>query len=475
MPVTGLLIRINLMRIKYLLYIMLPALCVSGCIEENRNAASFQQESSGERLNSLGSSAKVLETRIVTDISEPAGSINLGQALALGLVRNPELRAFSWDVRVSEARELQASLWPNPEIEVEAEEVGGAGPRRHFDAAETTVQLSQLIELGDKRRKRAKLASMERELAGWRYEAKRLDVFTAVAKAFTEVLAAQERRELTEELLQVSEELVNTVTERVDAGKDSPLEKTKANVSLSNIKIQHRQAVQYLEFSRKQLAATWGSKEAKFESATGQIDSLSAIPKIEELTDMIERNPDFARWSVEVDKKTSALELEKAQAVSDITLSGGMQRFNETDDNAIVFGISIGLPIFDKNQAGKLEAEYELAGAKEGQRAAYTKIKIELERAYQALSSAYAEAAELKENVLPGAEGVFEASKTGYVKGKLDYLNVLDAQRTFFNAKARYVNALASYHTAKAEIERLIGKNLDDVDNIMKTKTDERQ
>ncbi len=86
---------------------------------------------------------------------------------------------------------------------------------------------------------------------------------------------------------------------------------------------------------------------------------------------------------------------------------------------------------------------------------------MKLAKSYQALSSAYTEATELEKNVLQGAEGVFEASKTGYTQGKLDYLNVLDAQRTLFEAKARYIGALASYHAAKADVERLIGRPID--------------
>jgi len=379
----------------------------------------------------------------------------------LALMHNPELRVFSWDVRVSEARRLQAGLWPNPELEVEVEEAGGPGQRSNFDGAETAIQLSQLIELGNKRSKRTKLASLEKELAGWDYEAKRLDVFTKVAKAFTEVLAAQQGLKLTIELLQVSEELVNTVSQRVNAGKDSPLEKTKAMVALSNVKIQHQKAIQYLQFTRKQLAATWTDKKPQFTSAAGRLDSLSPIPSIGDLTDLIEQNPDIARWSLEIDKDKAALELEKAKSISDITLRGGLQRFNETGDNAIMFGISIPLPISDKNQAGKLLASYELARAREEQRAAYTRVQMELARAYQALSGAYTEANELDKNVLQGAESVFEASKTGYSRGKLDYLNVLDAQRTLFEAKARYIDALASYHAAKADVERLTGRPID--------------
>jgi cobalt-zinc-cadmium efflux system outer membrane protein len=446
------------MQIRYLLLFVLFALGVIGCNELSKDYVLPQRESLGHEFVTFHPPAKPEDNIDAREISEPTGSITLRQALTLALMHNPELRAFSWNVRISEANQLQAGLWPNPKLGLEVEEAGGAGPRSDFDGAETSIKLNQLIELGDKRSKRTKVASMEKELVRWDYEAKRLDVFTQVTKAFAEVLAAQEGLKLNIELLQVCEDLVNTVTQRVDAGKDSPLEKTKATVTLSNVKIQHQKAIQYLDYARKQLAATWAGRDPKFENVAGQLDSLSPIPSVDELTVMIEKNPNIARWSLEIDKKKAALELEKAKAISDVTLSGGLQRFNETDDNAIVFGISIPLPISDKNQAGKLRASYELAKAREEQKAAYTKIKMKLNKTYQALSSAYTEATELEKNVLQGAEGVFEASKTGYAQGKLDYLNVLDAQRTFFQAKARHIDALAFYHKAKADVERLIGR-----------------
>ncbi|MHC4174615.1 MAG: TolC family protein [Planctomycetota bacterium] len=464
------------MLIRFLLFFTaISVIAVSGCMDSGSHAEHIEPRPLGQEFSSFQPPTEPMETLDVPEIAEPTGVITLREALVLALMYNPELRAFSWDVRASEAKQLQASLWPNPELAVEVEEVGGTGERSGFDAAETTIQLSQLIEMGDKRSKRTKLASLEKKLAGSDYEAKRLDVFTEVTKAFIEVLAAQQRLKSTEELLQLSEELVDTVDKRVDAGKDSPLEKTKAAVVLSNIKIQHQQAVQNFEFARKQLASTWAGKNPKFESVAGQLGSLSPIPPIDKLTDLVAQNPDIARWSLEIDRNKASLELEKAKAISDIALSGGLQRFNGTDDNAVVFGISIPLPISDRNQGGKLAASYELAKAREEQRVAHTRIQMELAKAYQSLSSAYTEATELDENVLQGAEGVFEASRTGYSRGKLDYLNVLDAQRTFFHARARYIESLVAYHKARADVEHLIGQDLDGVKNPLETKVQENK
>ncbi|MBW8016037.1 MAG: TolC family protein [Planctomycetes bacterium] len=451
------------MCIRYLSFLLIAflAIGVSGCLEEKNESALPQPLSLGQEFSTFQPPVKPAQVEEVTKMSEPTGVITMKDALALALMGNPKLKAFSWGIRVTEAKQLQASLKPNPELGVEFENVGGTGPRSGFDGAETTIQLSQLIEMGDKRKKRTKLASLEKKLAGWDYEARRLDVFTEVNKAFIGVLAAQKRLALTQELLRLSEDLLDTVTKRVRAGKDSPLEKTKASVTLSNIEIQHRQSVEKLKFARKQLASTWGSSKTEFESAAGKFDSFSPIPPIEDLRGLIEQNPDIARWASEIDKSKASLELEKSKAIGDITISGGMRRLSVTNDNAIVFGISMPLPVSNRNQGGKRRAIYELARTRQLQRAAHSRVQIEFDRAYQDLSNSYTKASLLSKSVLQGSKSVYAASKTAYSQGKLDYLNVLDAQRTLFEANGQYIEALASYHTAKAQVERLIGRSID--------------
>src|SRR5690554_6552232 len=122
----------------------------------------------------------------------PDGTLTLREALAEALLQNPRLQAYAWEVRAREAATLQAGLRPNPEIGAEIEEFAGTGALSGLGAAQITGGLSQRIELGGDRRARRSVAAGERDLAGWDYEAVRLDVFTETAQAFTGVLAAQE-------------------------------------------------------------------------------------------------------------------------------------------------------------------------------------------------------------------------------------------------------------------------------------------
>ena len=394
---------------------------------------------------------------------EPTGVINLRQALSLALIRSPELAAFSWEVRAGEARTLQAGLLPNPEIEVEAENFGGTDGFKRFDVTETTIQLGQLIELGGKRSKRRRVAALERDLSGWDYETKRLDVLTEVSKAFVDVLAAQERLALNEELVRLAEKVFEAVSERVKAGKVSPVEEIRARVTLSTSQIGLDRAKRRLEASRKLLSATWASLSPTFDMVDGRMDVVKPIPSAEQLAQRISQNPDIARWVVEMAQRRAAVELEDAKRIPDLTLSGGLRRLEETDDNAFVMGLSIPIPLFNRNQGGALEARYRLAKAGEERRAMRARIQKVLANAYQELSTAFAETTALKSEVVPGAQRAFDAVSEGYRQGKFGLLGVLDTQRTLFEAKGQYLEALASYHKAVADVERLIGEPLDAV------------
>src|SRR5262245_4683025 len=130
----------------------------------------------------------------VVAAEEPRGVLSLRDVLSLTLLRNPELSAFTYERRAAEARELQAGVLPNPAFSAEVENIGGTGyVTKGARASESTLQLSQLIELGGKRAKRLRLAGLERELTGWDYEVKRLEVLTEAKKAFVDVVTTAER------------------------------------------------------------------------------------------------------------------------------------------------------------------------------------------------------------------------------------------------------------------------------------------
>lgn len=391
---------------------------------------------------------------------EPSDELSLRDALALALLKSPELAVFSWEVRAANARILQASLIPNPELGVEVENFGGSGTQKSFEGAESTIALSQLIELGGKRDKRTRVATLERDLAGWDYEAKRLDVYIATAKTFMKTLAAQRLAELRQEQLTLANRVLISVSERVQAGRASPLEEARASVAMESSRVSAQRATRGLQAARDQLVAMWGSTNARFTRATGELDKISVLPPVTDLLVRLSENPDLARMENEFELRRSNLALAKANDMPDITFSAGVRRFEETGDNAFIAGFSIPIPVFGVNPGGILEAERRLSQQKSRQQATAAGITSTLKEAYSEAAALYSEILALRSTILPGAQKAFEAAQQGYAQGKFDFLEVLDAQRTFFEVRERYLLTAVAYHEVTLDLERLTGKAL---------------
>lgn len=391
---------------------------------------------------------------------EPKGELTLQEALSLALENNPRLEAFSWTVRAAEARALQAGLLPNPEFDLEGENVAGTGELRGFDAAETTLQLAQLIETGAKRVKRRRVATLDARLSGWDYEAARIGVADDVTRAFVAVLAAQERLQLSEELLRAAQEALTSVQARVREGAASPVERARAQVveAASRAERDRRQAE--LEIARMQLAALWGSTRPTFASVVGDLFTFPAPPTLGYLLERIHQNPDLARWTEEVTRREAEIELQDARRIPDVTFGVGYRNLSETNDRALVFGVSVPLPLFDRNQGERAAARYELARARADRRASEASTRAALGAAYQELRAAYQRTRTFQDDLLGNAEVAYQETLQGYRRGLFRYIDVIDAQRTLFELRTAYIEALESYHAAVSKLERLTGEAL---------------
>lgn len=393
----------------------------------------------------------------------PAGVLTLPCALELALAQNPELAGSSSGVQVAEGKAQQAGAWVNPVLELEAEDFGGSGSRTGYGEAQTTARLVQTIELGGKRGRRQGAAQTEIRLAGWEHQAKRLDVLTMTKKAFVDVLLAQGQLKLAESLLGVALDVRQATAERVKAGKVPPLEETKAAVQVAAARIARDCARSDLDAARKRLAASWGEALPVFKEVGGNLDAVKDVPPVETLAAAVDTTPETARWLDEVALGRELMALAKAERIPDVEVSVGIRRFEEDGSQAGVAGLSVPLPVFNRNTGGISAAKHQVIRAEYEQWAARLRVTTELAEAYNRLTTARAEALTTKGELLPGAQQAFDAAHIGYREGKFGYLEVLDTQRTLSEAKARYLTVLAAYHKAAMDVERLTGIQLNTI------------
>lgn len=397
-----------------------------------------------------------------SDLDEPTGPLSLRDALTLALMKNPDLAAYSWEVRARDAEILQANLRPNPVTAIEVENFAGSGEFDGFSKSETTFGLFQLFELGGKRGNRRSAAEQTRNLAAWDYEAKRLDVCTDLTKRFVALLVAQKQATLANELVIVAEQMLESVTRRVEAGGTSPVERGRAQVELQTSRIDLQRAQREVVMAQQRLSAMWGETTPRFTEARGSVEATIPVPTLEEIAVWIDDNPDLARWATELAQREATVALERSQRIPNLELGVGIRHFATTDDRALVAEIGLPLPIFNRNQGATQAAERRLVMASEERRAASVEIGTRLAYVYQELILSEYELTRLRDEVLPEATAAFESAQTAYQRGRMRLTDVLDTQRTLFTLRSRYYDALGSYHQNKADIERLIGAPLAD-------------
>ena len=402
-------------------------------------------------------------SRAATRTLEPAGPLTLRSAVAMALRANPGLAAASREQDATEAAIVQAGAWPNPTLDAQLEDL-----RR--DNRTTTLQLSQPIELGGKRAARVTAAERARDQAASALAGRRAEIRAATVTAFFDVLTAQERLRLAQDSVGLAQTATRAATNRVAAGKVSPLEETRARVAEAGMRVELLQAEGTLRSARQQLAALWGNPDPRFTQVEGAIDQLPAMVPAQDLGVRLAAAPVVVQARLEVERRKALSDLEQAKRIPDVTVSLGAKRVPASDGeaggsrrNQVVVGLSVPLPIFDTNRGNVAEALSREEKARDDLAAAELQLGTEVAQATERLRSARATAQTLQHDALPGAETAYKAATKGFELGKFSFLEALDAQRTLFQVRAQYLLALADAHRAAGELDRLLGNEGDDI------------
>ena len=382
-----------------------------------------------------------------------AEPLSLAKAIELALEGNPEVAAAKRQWEATEGQVLQGRSRPNPELAYSLEDTRSKTRTQSW-------QLNLPVELGGKRAARTKAAEKTREQAQAQLAELQATVRANVAAAYFDVLTAQERLVLARDSAALAKSSTDTVSKRVAAGKVSPVEESKARVAEAGVRVELAQAASEQRNALSRLFALLGRIDAPYTVLEGKAENLPSVPSLADLQPLISSAPGVVLARIEVDRREALTALEQSKRVPDVTVSVGMQRSNETQRNVLLFGVSVPLPVFDRNQGNLLEALKLEDKARDELQAATVRLHSEVAQARERLSTIIAEVQSLKQDVLPGAKSAYDAATIGFENGKFNFLEVLDAQRTYFTAKSQYLKALGEAHRAAADIDRLLGASM---------------
>lgn len=383
--------------------------------------------------------------------STPA--LTLPQALERALAANPELSAARRETEAVAASIRQAGVIPNPNVSMAVED-------RRRDTRTTAFELSQPIELGGKRAARVAVASRAYDTAQAELQAKAADIRALVITAFFSVLLEQERVRLANAALSIAQRGTDIAGRRVMAGKVSPVEETRARIAEAGVRLEAQQAASDLILARRKLTATWGGNVMGMQTGfqvDGSLNSLPPEQTWEVLYAQLQDAPLMQRARTEIQRWQAQVDVEKSKRIPDVTVSLGMQRNNEMGRDQALFGVSVPLPIFDRNQGNLLEALRRTDKAGDELAAIAIRLDGELAQAHTTLHNAREQARVLRDDILPGAQSAYDAATRGFEFGKFSFLDVLDAQRTLLQTRTQHLRAMADAYAAAAEIDRVLG------------------
>lgn len=382
---------------------------------------------------------------------ESPAPLTLEAALSLAEASNPTLAAAGKEVDATQGAVIQAGTLPNPLIAADTE-----GTR----SADRTVtgQIQIPLELGGKRSARVTAAQRGREVAQAELNGVRADLRADVIAAFFAVLVAQERVALASGSLDLASRGATVAARRVAAGKVPPLEETRAQVEQANAQLELADAEAQLRAARLALTALWGNTAPRFTRAVGDLAALPSRPASDLLSSRLDASPLLLASRLAIERREAQVAVERSRRYPDITVSVGAQRDNEANRNMAVLGVAIPLPLFDRNQGNLYEAMRRADKAQDEYLATRIRLSTELQQAANQLDAARAAAQTLRATVLPGAERAYQVAVRGFEAGKFGFLEVLDAQRTLFQARLRYLDVLARTYQSATSIDRIIGQ-----------------
>jgi cobalt-zinc-cadmium efflux system outer membrane protein len=386
------------------------------------------------------------------------------QAVEAALGVSPVLRGAGAARQAVQADALQARLRPNPELNSSFENFGGFGGRnenRGLTTLESTIGLSQRLELGGKRAARMDYAARNTAVAELDFTGVRFEIAREVVSALATAEAARRLAEVERGRARLAADTLRASRGRFEAGRDPLLQAERAEVVRVTADIAAERAQREEEIALADLAVLIGVPQVDLAPRQPWFEEIGPAPSRPGRADAIARlasNPELARLDASIAQQRSNLNLQRSNAVPDVTVNANVRRYGDTGETAFVAGASIPLPFFDRNQGGIARAHAELARAEVEAARGRSVLAAQLISAEERLSLAWRTAQSLRRTALPAAEQAARFASAGFAEGRFGFLDVLDAQRSLSDTRVQLVEAYRDFHTLRATVQRLRGE-----------------
>jgi cobalt-zinc-cadmium efflux system outer membrane protein len=388
--------------------------------------------------------------------------LSLEAATEQFLRKNLAVEAARLEIGVAEAERIGARLRPRPGITVSAENLRLSGETPANRLHEYGLLVAQPIELGNRKALRMEVAERTVSISETRLtEVLRRQLFDLKRTYYESVLAGvllgieQENRDNFEGLVKF-----NTV--RFEEGFIAEgdllkvrLERTKFDFAVANAELSLRRA-------KIRLLESIGERD--FERAVRvDISNRLQVPAVElnlmqlKETALVNR-PEIKVAEAEVALVQSTIKLERSRAKGEITPYAGYKRVGV--DNTLLAGVTVPLPIGNRNQSGIARAEAEQKVSETNVSLVRNRTLAEVESAYRAYETAREQVRAYEAGLLKQADESREIQLAAYQEGATELITLIEAQKTRTEIRANYYRAIVDYYTSIFQLELATGTDI---------------
>lgn len=383
--------------------------------------------------------------------SGTAAAISLAEATRLALAADlrPDLAAA--EVRAARTERAIAALRPADTVSVQIEDFPGTGLASNIDSLQITGSFSRVWERGGKREAREAFARTAVDVAQTAAMVADYDIREEVETLFLEAAIAEKRIALACDRVEIAKDLEAAVQRRVDAARDPVLARARATSDRLEAEADARRYAAISGNIRAALGAYW--------QADGDIriepDILVTrfVPRRLNLFPLY--SPELQRLEAERLRAAARIELDRRQAIPDVTWSVGVRKFGIEDDLAVIGGASIPLGSTGRSDAAVWRARAE-QGRIEMQREVLKQELLRRAAGYQRSAiSSLDRIEEIDTILLPATIEAVELARDGYARGAFSYLDVIGAQNSVAILREERLSHLRTYILNEAALARL--------------------
>lgn len=387
-----------------------------------------------------------------------------------GLADNPELAAARLEIDRARARLTRAGTRPNPSFDIT---VSNGNPVNNPGERGTAVGVTVPLELGGKRARRIEVAELELTSAEAEFADRERRLMSDIRLAFTDAASARRDLELTDETLSLQGKLAEIVRVRVEQGDAPPLDARLLSVEIERLRSGRALLAAKLEnaLTRLKLLSAWPPDDSFLPAdEAGEATADPPFATVEEATATALRDrPDLRSARLTETAAEAGVKLARAEGVPPASVSIGYSADRSFPalpvplvsalDQArfLKVGFSIGIPVFDRNQAGRADAAALMAQTRHRREFAEQAVRADVRIAFDRLVAARTAVGILKAGALdPSAENLATV-RGAYDIGAFRITDVITEQRRSLDARREYVEALTELFRARIALDTAVG------------------